>query len=83
MAYLSSKNAFSVSPVTAVAMARRKVTVPTLECRGTREERNLAVESLQHSRRRKLKNPTRNWKMNKMLITVEVEMILPGGHRGP
>ena len=36
MQHLSSKKAFSVRPETAVAMARRKVEVPKVECRGTR-----------------------------------------------
>ena len=60
--YLSSKNAFSVSPATAVAMARRKVVTPNVEWTGTSAARKEAVALSQHNRRRKLKKPTINWK---------------------
>ena len=56
------KNAFSVSPAQAVAMARTKVVTPKVECTGTRAARKEAVADSQHSRRRKLKKPTMNWK---------------------
>ena len=60
--YLRVKNAFSVSPAQAVAMAMTKVETPKVEWTGTRAARKEAVADSQQSRRRKLKKPTTNWK---------------------
>ena len=69
LAYLSSKKAFSVIPATAVATAKRKVVVPTVEWMGTRAALYLAVEDSQHRRRRKLNTPTRNWRRNRPMVS--------------
>ena len=56
------KNAFSVRPVRAVAMAIRKVIKPKVACTGTRAALRAAVLASQHKRMRKLKKPTTNYK---------------------
>ena len=55
--------AFSVMPVREVAMAIRKVTSPKVACTGTKAALSAAVLASQHSRIRKLKNPTTNCKI--------------------
>lgn len=56
--HLREKKAFSVYPVTAVAMASMKVMMPKVAWTGTRPARNLVVPCSQHSKIQKLKNPT-------------------------
>ena len=60
--YLRLKNAFSVRPVQAVAMAMTKVVIPKVEWIGTRAARKDAVADSQHNKSKKLKKPTINWK---------------------
>ena len=59
--YLRLKNAFSVRPVQAVAMAMTKVVIPKVEWIGTRAARKDAVADSQHNKSKKLKKPTINW----------------------
>jgi hypothetical protein len=60
--YLRLKNAFSVRPVQAVAMAMTKVVIPKVEWIGTRAARKDAVADSQHNKSKKLKKPTINCK---------------------
>lgn len=53
-------SAFSVNPVKQVATANMKVVMPKLEWIGMRYALNAAVAPSQHSKIKKLKNPTAN-----------------------
>ena len=70
--YLRLKNAFSVRPVQAVAMAMTKVVIPKVEWIGTRAARKDAVADSQHNKSKKLKKPTINWKKRDKLMSVRL-----------
>ena len=70
--YLRLKNAFSVRPVQAVAMAMTKVVIPKVEWIGTRAARKDAVADSQHNKSKKLKKPTINWKKRNTLASVRL-----------
>lgn len=61
VAYPKVNTAFSVSPVTAAAIARIKVVKPNEAWIGTNAALKPAVAPSQHSKIKKLKNPTTNW----------------------
>ena len=73
--YLRLKNAFSVRPVQAVAMAMTKVVIPKVEWIGTRAARKDAVADSQHNKSKKLKKPTINWKKGDKLMSVRLGLL--------
>ena len=77
--YLRLKNAFSVRPVQAVAMAMTKVVIPKVEWIGTRAARKDAVADSQHNKSKKLKKPTINWKKGDTLALVRLRNFFLGG----
>lgn len=70
------KNAFSVSPEQAVAIAITKVVIPNVECIGTRLARKEAVADSQHKSSKKLKKPTTNCKgKRKTLLLYNADIV--------
>lgn len=63
ISYPNWEIAFCVNPVKHVATASINVVVPKLACIGTSDARKAAVAPSQHSKTRKLKNPTTNCKI--------------------
>ena len=79
--YLRLKNAFSVRPVQAVAMAMTKVVIPKVEWIGTRAARKDAVADSQHNKSKKLKKPTINWKKGNILASVRLKSFFLDGSK--